>query len=94
MVGAGLAAHAAQKLFGRFGGHGPQGTAAYFREVGCCSPLAMAVMAGVAEFGGGTLLAVGLVTPLAAFAIAAVMLNAIAGRPPEEGSGTRMAATS
>lgn len=37
----------------------------------------MALAAGIAEFGGGLLLASGLLTPLAALAIAVVMLNAI-----------------
>jgi uncharacterized membrane protein YphA (DoxX/SURF4 family) len=37
----------------------------------------MAVLAGLPEAGGGTLLALGLVTPLACAAIAVVMLNAI-----------------
>jgi hypothetical protein len=38
----------------------------------------MAVLAGLSEFGGGALFAAGLLTPLAAFLIAVVMLNAIA----------------
>jgi putative oxidoreductase len=37
----------------------------------------MAVLAGIAEAGGGLLLAFGLLTPLACTAIAIVMLNAI-----------------
>jgi putative oxidoreductase len=37
----------------------------------------MAVLAGIAEAGGGILLAFGLLTPLACTAIAIVMLNAI-----------------
>jgi putative oxidoreductase len=38
----------------------------------------MALAAGLAELGGGLLLALGLLTPLAALAIAVVMLNALA----------------
>jgi putative oxidoreductase len=38
----------------------------------------MAVLAGAAEFGGGLLLAAGLLTPLAAVLLCTVMLNAIA----------------
>jgi putative oxidoreductase len=38
----------------------------------------MALAAGAAEFGGGLLLAAGLLTPLGALAVAIVMLNAIA----------------
>jgi hypothetical protein len=41
-------------------------------------PLAMAVLAGSSEFGGGLLFAAGLLTPLAAVAMTAVMLIAIA----------------
>jgi putative oxidoreductase len=73
-----LAAHGGQKLFGWFGGGGPRGTAGMFAKLEFRRPLAMAVLAGLAEFGGGMLLAAGLVTPLAAFVLAVVMLNAIA----------------
>jgi putative oxidoreductase len=73
-----LAAHGSQKLFGSFGGGGPRGTAGFFEKLDFRQPLAMAVLAGLAEFGGGVLLAAGLLTPLAAFALAVVMLNAIA----------------
>jgi uncharacterized membrane protein YphA (DoxX/SURF4 family) len=54
----------------------------------------MAVVAGVAEFGGGALLAFGLVNPVAAFAIAVVMLNAILAVHLEKVSGTSTAAMS
>jgi putative oxidoreductase len=72
-----LAAHGSQKLFAWFGGGGPRGTAGMFEKLGFKQPLALAVLAGVAEFGGGLLLAVGLLTPLAAFALVVVMLVAI-----------------
>jgi putative oxidoreductase len=77
VLGLTLAAHGAQKLFGAFGGGGPRGTAAFFAGLGFRAPLLMALAAGLAEFGGGLLLAVGLLTPVAALAIAVVMLNAI-----------------
>lgn len=77
VFGLALAAHGSQKLFGWFGGHGLRGTASFFRQLGFRAPLGMAALAGLAEFGGGLLFALGLVTPLAAFAIAVVMLNAI-----------------
>jgi putative oxidoreductase len=73
-----LAAHGGQKLFGWFGGGGPRGTAGFFEKLDFRQPLAMALLAGLAEFGGGALLAAGLLTPLAAFALVVVMLNAIA----------------
>ena len=73
-----LAAHGAQKLFGWFGGGGPRGTAAMFGKLGFRQPLALAVLAGLSELGGGVLLALGLLTPLGAFALVVVMLIAIA----------------
>ena len=78
VVGLGMAAHGAQKLFGWFGGAGPAGMAVGNRRLGFRAPLLMALAAGLAEFGGGLLLAVGLLTPLAALGIAVVMVNAIA----------------
>jgi putative oxidoreductase len=77
VFGLALAAHGSQKLFGWFGGHGVRGTAGFFGQLGFRAPLAMAALAGLAELGGGLLFALGLATPLAAFAIAVVMLNAI-----------------
>ena len=77
VFGLAVAAHGAQKLFGWFGGPGVRGTAGFFGQLGFRAPLAMALLAGLAELGGGVLFAVGLATPLAAFAIAVVMLNAI-----------------
>jgi putative oxidoreductase len=76
-LGLTLAAHGAQKLFGVLGGHGPRGTGGFFAGLGFRAPVLMAVAAGAAEFGGGLLLATGLLTPLGALAVAIVMLNAI-----------------
>jgi putative oxidoreductase len=76
-LGLTMAAHGAQKLFGAFGGPGPRGTARGFALLGFRPPLLMAIGAGVAEFGGGLLFAGGLLTPLAALAIAVVMVNAV-----------------
>jgi putative oxidoreductase len=76
-VGLAFFGHGTQKLFGWWGGYGPQGTGGFFASMGYRSGVAMAVLAGLAEAGGGTLLALGLLTPLACAAIAIVMLNAI-----------------
>lgn len=78
VVGLAFAGHGAQKLFGWFGGGGPQGTAAFFASLGYRMPAAMAIVAGLSELGGGLLLAAGLLTPLAALVLSTVMLNAIA----------------
>jgi putative oxidoreductase len=78
VVGLLFAAHGSQKLFGWFGGGGPQGTAGFFSSLGYRMPAVMAVVAGLSEFGGGLLLATGFLTPLASFLLATVMLNAIA----------------
>jgi putative oxidoreductase len=78
VLGLSLAAHGTQKLFGWFGGGAPRGTAASFGQLRFRMPLLMALAAGSAEAVGGILFAAGLATPLAALAIAVVMLNAIA----------------
>jgi putative oxidoreductase len=78
VVGLLFAAHGAQKLFGWFGGGGPQGTAAFFSSLGYRWPARLAIVAGLSELGGGLLLATGLLTPVAAFLLATMMLNAIA----------------
>jgi putative oxidoreductase len=77
VVGATMFSHGAQKLFGWFGGGGPQGTAGFMGQLGFRAPLLMAVSAGLGET-GGIAFAAGFVTPLAALGIAVVMINAIA----------------
>src|SRR5215211_2315240 len=76
-VGVAFFGHGTQKLFGWWGGYGPQGTGGFFASQGYRWGVPMAVIAGLTEAGGGTLLALGLATPLAAGMIAVVMLNAI-----------------
>jgi putative oxidoreductase len=76
-VGLAFVGHGTQKLFGWWGGYGPQGTGGFFTGLGYRWGVAMAVIAGLTEAGGGTLLALGLATPLACGMIAMVMLNAI-----------------
>ena len=77
--------HGTQKLFGWFGGAGRRGTGALFEMLGYRPGHAFAVLAGLSEAGGGTLLALGLLTPLAGAAILGVMINAasaLRGRGP------------
>ena len=76
VVGAILASHGTQKLFDWWGGHGPRGTAGFFGSLGFRPALPMALMAGAWET-CGALLALGLLTPFAALAIASVMVVAI-----------------
>jgi putative oxidoreductase len=76
-VGLAFVGHGTQKLFGWFGGHGPQGTGGFFASVGWRSSVLMAVAAGLCETVGGALLALGFVTPLAGALLAIVMINAI-----------------
>jgi putative oxidoreductase len=76
-VGVAFFGHGTQKLFGWWGGYGPQGTGGFFASMGYRYGVPMAVLAGLAEAGGGTLLAFGLLTPFACALIAIVMLNAI-----------------
>jgi putative oxidoreductase len=78
VVGVAFVGHGTQKLFGWFGGYGPQGTGGFFASKGYRASVLMAVVAGLAEAGGGTLLALGFATPLAAALLATVMINAIA----------------
>lgn len=78
VLGVTLAGHGAQKLFGVFGGHGIKGTGGFFGNLGFRAPAAMALFAGLGEFGGGLLFAAGLLTPFAALALTVVMAVAIA----------------
>jgi len=77
VVGVLFAGHGAQKLFGAFGGAGPEGTASFFEKAGLRPGRVHAYAAGWAEFGGGLLLALGLLTPFAAAALIGVMTAAV-----------------
>lgn len=69
--------HGAQKLFGWFGGHGIEGTGAFFESLGLRPGRRHALAAGVAETAGGALLMLGLLTPLATSALSATMITAV-----------------
>ncbi len=77
IVGLLFAGHGAQKLFGVLGGHGLEGTAGFFDAIGLKPGRLHATAAGLLEFGGGLLLALGLVTPFAAAGLIAVMTAAV-----------------
>jgi putative oxidoreductase len=78
VLGAIMVAHGAQKLFGWFGGPGLAGTGGWLESMGFKPARVHASVVGLAEFGGGALLVLGLLTPLGAAAVAGVMFVAIA----------------
>jgi putative oxidoreductase len=69
--------HGTQKLFGWFGGGGPQGTGESFEELGLRPGRRHALAAGAAEAGGGLAFALGAATPLAAASLSGSMITAI-----------------
>jgi putative oxidoreductase len=77
VVGGFFFGHGTQKLLGWFGGSGLEGTAEGFEKLGLRPGKVHASAAGVTEAGGGTLLLLGLETPLAAAMLTATMLTAI-----------------
>lgn len=76
-VGSIFVEHGTQKLFGWFGGHGPDGTGRFFESIGLRPGRRNAIAAGLAEAGGGALLVLGLATPAAAAALGSVMVTAL-----------------
>ena len=72
-----VAAHGAQKLFGWFNGPGLDGFAAGLERLGVRPGWPWALIAGLVEFGGGLLVAAGLLTPVAALFVAGDLLVAI-----------------
>jgi putative oxidoreductase len=76
-IGTFFIGHGTQKLFGWFGGHGPDATGQFFESIGIRPGRRNALVAGASEAGGGLLLALGLATPLAAASLSGVMVTAI-----------------
>ncbi len=76
-VGTVFLAHGAQKLFGAWGGPGLAGTAGLFENLGLMPAYPLAVLAAVAEFGGGVLLIVGGLTRWVALLLALEMVVAV-----------------
>ncbi|GER83205.1 MAG: DoxX family protein [Thermogemmatispora sp.] len=73
-----IMAHGAQKLFGLFGGHGLRGTQEMMNRLGLQPAPFWAWVVALGEFGGGLLVALGLLTPLAVLLPMGSMLVAIA----------------
>jgi putative oxidoreductase len=71
-----LLPHGSQKLFGWFGGYGVEATGQFFQaKLGL--PPSLALVAGLIEFFGGLLLALGLLTRVAAALVIGLMAVAI-----------------
>src|SRR5438552_16508592 len=71
-----MAAHGAQKLFGWFGGYGLAGTGGFFEQLGFRPGRFFAAAAGLAEWSGGILLALGAFGPIGAALVLSVMIVA------------------
>ena len=85
VVGGLLAGHGVQKLFGRLGGLGLDGTGGYLATHGFLPGRPFAALAGLAEVIGGLFLIAGLATPLAAALIVSTMI--VAARTDHVGKG-------
>jgi putative oxidoreductase len=70
-------AHGAQKLFAWFGGYGLEATGQWMESIGITPGYLIALIAGSAEFFGGLLLIVGLLTRPISFVLAITMAVAI-----------------
>jgi putative oxidoreductase len=77
LIGGLFIGHGTQKLFGWFGGYGPEGTGGFMESLGLRPGRQHAMRAGAVEAGSGALLALGLATPAAAAGITSVMTTAI-----------------
>jgi putative oxidoreductase len=77
VIGLLFVGHGAQKLFGILGGGGLKGTANMFDAISLRPGYLHARVAGAAELVGGALLALGLLTPVGAALVIAVMVAAI-----------------
>jgi putative oxidoreductase len=78
VIGLTMAGHGAQKLFGWWGGSGMPAWIQGVARLRIRPAAPWAWVAALSEFGGGLLLALGLVFPLGSFAVAGAMLVAIA----------------
>jgi putative oxidoreductase len=77
VVGLVIAAHGAQKLFGWFGGPSLKGFTGWMASLGLKPAWLWGLMGGLGEFGGGLLLALGLLSPLGSLGIIGAMSMAI-----------------
>lgn len=85
VVGTLFIGHGTQKLFGWFGGSGPEATGGYFESLGLRPGKRHAYAAGAAETVGGAMLAAGALTPVAAAMLNGTMATAM--RTTHKGKG-------
>ena len=86
--------HGAQKLFGSFGGPRISGFAKMLQQLGVKPAKLMAILAGLAEFGGGILVMLGFLDALLALALIGVMIVAVLTVHRRTASLSPMGATS
>ncbi|UYP21045.1 DoxX family protein [Rhodococcus sp. Z13] len=77
VVGATLLVHGLQKLTGLWNGPGLDGFEALLADAGYQQPALLAIAGAVGEVAAGGLLVLGLLTPIAAAAIVAIMVDAV-----------------
>lgn len=77
VLGAAMAAHGAQKLFGWFGGDGLRRTGIFLESIGFRPGIRFALAAGLTEFSSGLLLVLGFLGPIGPALMLSVMLVAI-----------------
>jgi putative oxidoreductase len=78
VLGLGMAAHGAQKVFGWFGGYGLAGTGGFFEQLGFRPGKAFAAVEGLGEVVSGLLVAFGLLGPVGPAMMISLMLVAMA----------------
>ncbi len=77
VLGASIAAHGAQKLFGWFGGPGPENAAKMFGSLGFQPPDQMVRTASLTEIASGVLIATGAGGPIGPMLLMSVMATAV-----------------
>lgn len=76
-VGGVFFAHGAQKIFGLWGGPGPEGFTRRLEEFGYTHAATLAWLTGIGELVLGAFLVLGILTPFAAAGLLAIKINAV-----------------
>src|SRR5687768_18450234 len=77
LIGLVFIGHGGQKLFGWWGGPGLKGFTGWMAAMGLKPASIWGLLGALSEFGGGVLLALGLLSPLGSLGIMGAMLMAI-----------------